>query len=149
MESLRHRSQMNLLIDSLRLAWHKRDDFFVAGNMCLYFSETQAKKNDFRGPDVFIVLDTVKKERKSWVVWEEDGKTPDVVIELLSPSTEAVDRGEKKRLYARVLKVAQYYLFDPFTAEFEGYQLDPIISGYCLIEPDTHGFLPCHSLGLG
>ena len=55
---------------------------FVGANMFLYFSQTQAKKNDFRGPDVFVVMDTTRRERKSWVVWEEDGRVPDVVIEL-------------------------------------------------------------------
>ena len=40
--------------------------------MFLYFSKTQAKNNDFRGPDVFVVMNTSRRERKSWVVWEED-----------------------------------------------------------------------------
>ncbi len=89
--------------------------------MFVYFSELQAKKNDFRGPDVFVVLDTVRRERKSWVVWGENGRTPDVVIELLSPSTEAVDRGEKMRVYSKLLRVTHYYLFDPMSqlAEYE------------------------------
>src|SRR5687768_1123220 len=81
MESARHRMQMNLLIDSLFHAWRDRDDFYAGGNMFLYFSETQKKKNDFRGPDVFVVLHTTRRDRKSWVVWEEDGRTLDVVIE--------------------------------------------------------------------
>jgi hypothetical protein len=31
-----------------------------------------------------VVLDTELKERKSWVVWAEDGKYPKVIIEILS-----------------------------------------------------------------
>ena len=67
-------------------------------------SALQAKKNDFRGPDVFVVMDTDRHERKSWVVWEEDGRTPDVVIEIMSASTEKNDRGDKKRIYAKLLR---------------------------------------------
>src|SRR5262245_34654149 len=89
MDSERHLEQLSLLVEQLKLLWKDRDDVYVGGNMAIYFSELQAKKNDFRGPDVFVVLDTVKRERKSWVVWQEGGRTPDVVIELLSASTEA------------------------------------------------------------
>jgi Uma2 family endonuclease len=89
---------MVLLVQSLRNGWSDRTDFYVPSSMFMYFSETQARKNDFRGPDVFVVMNTTRRERKSWVVWEEDGKTPDVVIELMSESTEAVDRGEKMRI---------------------------------------------------
>lgn len=132
MESERHRAQMDLLIEALKLFWHDRDDVYVAGNMAIYFSELQAKKNDFRGTDVFVVLDTNRRERKSWVVWQEDGRTPDVVIELLSESTEAVDRGEKMRVYAKLLHVSEYYLFDPFSGALEAYTLDQATRSYVL-----------------
>lgn len=148
MDSERHDHQMHLLVLSLKLAWKDRQDFYVGGNMAIYFSETQARRNDFRAPDVFVVLDTVRKERKSWVVWEEEGRTPDVVIELISPTTEKVDRGEKMQIYARVLQVAHFYLFDPWTGLLEGYQLDPSNSSYQPLEPDEQGRLSCRRLGL-
>jgi Uma2 family endonuclease len=113
LESERHREQMSLLIDSLKDAWRDRRDVYVGGNMAIYFSETQARNNDFRAPDVFVVLDTERRERKGWVVWEEDGRTPDVVIELTSESTEDVDRGKKKTIYARMLHVPFYACCDP------------------------------------
>jgi Uma2 family endonuclease len=148
METERHRKQMNVLIDSLDDAWRDRDDVYVGGNMAVYFSELQAKKNDFRGPDVFVVLDTVRRERKSWVVWGENGRTPDVVIELLSPSTEAVDRGEKMRVYSKLLRVTHYYLFDPMSGELQGYTLDPVAREYVPTPPDRSGDVPCPALGL-
>jgi len=148
MESDRHRKQMYLLIEALELAWCDRDDVHIGGDMAIYFSETQTKKNDFRGPDVFVVLDTVRRERKSWVVWQEDGRTPDVVIELLSASTEHVDRGEKMRIYAKFLHVSEYYLFDPMTALLEGYELNPRAGGYNPIAVLPGGDLPCSRLGL-
>ncbi|MBI5537951.1 MAG: Uma2 family endonuclease [Deltaproteobacteria bacterium] len=148
MESELHVSQMNLLADSLNLAWIDRTDFYVGRDMFLYFSELQSRKNDFRGPDVFVVLNTVKKVRRSWVVWEEDGRTPDVVIELTSPSTEHVDRGDKMHIYATVLRVPEYYLYDPFEERLDGYRLDPSSGQYRPIAADEHGWLRCEKLGL-
>jgi Uma2 family endonuclease len=148
METARHRQQMTILIESLEHAWQERDDFYVGGNMFLYFSETQTRRNDFRGPDVFVVLNTTRRERRAWVVWEEDGKAPDVVIELLSDTTEQIDRGEKMRVYARNLKVGEYFLFDPFTSELEGYELDVARGRYLPKVPDSRGGLSCKQLGL-
>ena len=148
LESARHRQQMTILIESLELAWQKRDDFYVGGNMFLYFSETQSRQNDFRGPDVFVVLNTTRRERLAWVVWEEGGQTPDVVIELLSDKTEHVDRGEKMRLYGPILKVGEYFLFDPFSGVLEGYELDVLHGRYVPKRPDADGRLRCEQLGL-
>jgi Uma2 family endonuclease len=148
MESERHAEQQHLLTSSLKRAWKDRDDVYIGGNMFVYFSELQAKKNDFRGPDVFVVLDTSRRERKSWVVWAEGGRTPDVVIELLSDSTAQIDRGEKMRTYAKLLRVANYYLFDPLTAVLEGYQLDPNARTYQRLPAWPDGDVPCPALGL-
>ncbi len=147
METQRHIEQMFLLIHSLRIGWKAREDFYVSGNMFVYFSETQVKKNDFRGPDVFVVLGTSNRERLSWVVWEEEGKLPNVVIEITSPSTESVDRGEKMSLYAHRLKVSHYYLFDPYTKLFEGYLLNDR-EIYERIPPEPNGDLPCSAMDL-
>ena len=148
MESQRHVDQMVLLIHSLREGWRDRTDFYVNGNMFLYFSETQSRKNDFRGPDVFVVLDTDNHERRSWVVWEEDGRLPDVIIELTSDSTESIDRGAKKALYGRTLRVPCYVIYDPFTGRLEVYQLEPDSLRYVPVVPDVRGYLRCAPLKL-
>ena len=57
MDSPWHRAAIDLLIDSLSHQWHDRDDFYVGGNMFVYFSADQARSRDFRGPDFFVVLD--------------------------------------------------------------------------------------------
>jgi Uma2 family endonuclease len=147
-DSERHGNQQTLLTSSLRRAWDARDDVYVGGNMFVYYSQLQTKQNDFRGPDVFVVLDTTRRERKSWVVWAENGRMPDVVIEILSPTTEAVDRGEKMRIYAQLLRVTSYYLFDPLTGVLEGYHLDQSTRSYVRMEPLHDGDLPCAVLGL-
>lgn len=116
MESERHVLQMQLLMETLRLYWLDRQDFYVGGNMFVYFSLAQVRNKDFRGPDVFVVQGVPRRERKSWVVWEE-GKGPDVVIELLSGSTAEQDKTEKKQIYQNQLRVPEYFWFDPFNPE--------------------------------
>ena len=91
--------------------------------MTVYYNKQQLKKRDFRGPDVFVVLGAEKKERRSWAIWEEGGKYPNVVIELLSSSTAQVDKGAKKALYQDVWRVPEYYWFHPETMEFTGFRL--------------------------
>ncbi len=60
----------------------------------------------YRGPDAFLVKNVdAERKREIWVAWEEDGPFPDLILELLSPSTADVDRGEKKRLYERISMV--------------------------------------------
>ena len=144
MESHEHRVELELLAETA--TEHVGEDGFVAGNMAVYYSETQAAKNEFRAPDFFVVLGAGIRARKSWVVWAEGGKTPDVVIELLSESTKDVDRGVKKRIYERILKVYEYFLFDLATNELEGYRLTS--ANYEPIPADADGRLTCEGLGL-
>jgi Uma2 family endonuclease len=123
METQRHQFQMELLINGL-LPWlDQRDDGYVGGNMFVYYSMEQVRGRDFKGPDFFAVLGVPKGERLSWVCWEE-GKTPDVVIELISPSTATTDKGEKKHIYATQLHVPEYFWFDPLNPEdWAGFRL--------------------------
>jgi Uma2 family endonuclease len=148
METGFHDAQGALLKDTLIDAWDARRDFFVGGNMFVYFSERQIRANDFRGPDVFVVLDCERKGRKSWVAWEEGGKLPDVVIEVTSESTAHVDRGEKMAIYSRIWRTPAYFIFDPNTRILEGYRLDGASRNYVPIAPDARGDLPVAPLGL-
>ncbi len=137
METQRHVLQMYLLMDPLWLLWAERDAF-VGGNMFIYFSLEQVRNRDFRGPDVFVVLDVPRGERKSWVVWQE-GKGPDVVIEIISESTAATDRGEKKQVYQDELQTPEYFWYDPFSGERAGFRLQD--GTYTPITPDADGRL--------
>ena len=149
MESAHHRKQMNLLCELFERAL-PRDTSYVAGNMGLYYSARQLKNNDFKAPDVFVILDAVgDHDRKAWIIWEEDGRTPNLVIELLSDSTERNDRREKMRIYEQVLKVANYVLFDPWDFRFEAWRL--IEGRYEPRTPDARGHVlwPETNLTLG
>jgi Uma2 family endonuclease len=124
METQRHKMQMEILIETLYPWLEKRSDGYVGGNMFLYFSLAQVRNQDFQGPDFFAVLDVPKGERLSWVVWEE-GKAPNVIIELLSPSTVANDKMRKKLTYQNDVRVPEYFWFDPFNPnDLSGFRLD-------------------------
>ena len=147
MESDKHRRQMTLLLETLDLAWSGRDDYFAGGNMFVYYSLLQTKKNDFRGPDVFVVLDTKRHPpRKSWVIWQEE-RAPTAIIELLSESTREADLGPKKRVYERAMRVPFYAVEDPYTGELHAWQLSPD-GGYEILRPNHAGRIEAHALGL-
>ncbi|MBF2075217.1 MAG: Uma2 family endonuclease [Synechococcales cyanobacterium C42_A2020_086] len=141
-----HLRQLLLLLSCLDWLWRERNDYFAAGNLTIYYSPNQRKSEDFRGPDFFVVLNTERKSRKSWVVWEEDGKYPNVIIELLSDSTAKIDRGLKKQVYQDTFRVPDYFWFDPYTLEFAGFHL--IDGQYVPIEPNPQGWRWSHQLQL-
>ncbi len=124
METQRHKLQMDILIDTIQPWLDQRADGYVGGNMFVYYSLAQLKNQDFRGPDFFAVLGVPKTERLSWVVWEE-GKPPDVVIELLSESTASNDKNAKKLIYQNQMRVSEYFWYDPFNPnDFAGFDLN-------------------------
>jgi Uma2 family endonuclease len=123
LESYLHLQQLLLLIKCLDWLWQDRTDYFAAGNLTIYYSSRKIKTRDFKGPDFFVVLGTEKRPRKSWTVWEEGGKYPHLIIELLSDSTAKVDRTAKKQLYQDTFRTPEYFWFSPDTLEFEGYVL--------------------------
>jgi Uma2 family endonuclease len=153
--------QLNLLRHLIRraMAEQGRTDFYTAGNVFVYYSLEQARqvhaevvegvepKRAFRGPDVFWVggVDP-SPEREAWIAWKEGGKLPDVIVELLSPSTAHKDRTEKRDLYARVFGTAEYFLHDPETGELEGLRLAQKF--YQPIRPDQNGRLWSEQLGV-
>lgn len=148
-ESPRHRRQRGLLVETLR--WHHRDRprVYIGANMAVHFTAWEEKRPAFKAPDFFVVLDAdPTRFRKSWVTWEEEGGAgPNVIIELLSDSTEDEDRGRKMRIYAAA-RVDDYYLYDPHRHALEGYHRVPT-EGWRPITARADGVLPCPTLGLG
>jgi Uma2 family endonuclease len=123
MESSLHYLQLLLLVTCLEWHWRDRNNYFIGANLTIYFSRQQLKNRDFRGPDFFLVNGVDGHPRPSWVVWEEDGQYPNLIIELLSESTENVDRGIKKQLYQDRFRTPEYFWFSPDNLEFRGYRL--------------------------
>ncbi|TRV43555.1 MAG: Uma2 family endonuclease [Microcystis panniformis Mp_MB_F_20080800_S26D] len=136
LESDLHLQQIIILLSCLELLWRERSDYYAE----------QLKKRDFCGPDFFVVLDTEKRPRKSWVVWGEQGKYPDVIVEILSDSTANIDRNNKKILYQNTFRTPNYFWFDPNTLELQGFRL--IEGQYQAISPNEQGYLWSEQLGL-
>jgi Uma2 family endonuclease len=144
-ETQLHMRLMMALIEALQAFFHQRR-VYVWGNMLVFYERGNRRKHV--SPDVFVVRGVSKRERKNYLIWEE-GKAPEVVIELTSKSTRKEDVDKKFQLYRDVLKVKEYFLFDPY-AEY----LDPPMQGYRLrkgqyvsIDP-VAGRLPSQVLGL-
>jgi len=139
----------DLLIDLIRtLKLHRRTarQFYVSGNMLMYYEE--GNKHRHVAPDVFALRGVSKRRRLYYLVWEE-GKTPEVIIELTSKSTRKEDLKEKFVLYRDTLKVEEYFLFDPhqeyLRPQLQGFRL--VQGEYVRIEPIA-GRLPSEVLGL-
>ncbi|MEC4813747.1 MAG: Uma2 family endonuclease [Scytonema sp. PMC 1069.18] len=146
MESSLHYTQLLLLVSCLEWLWRDQNDFFIGANLTVYFSRQQLKNREFRGPDFFLVKDTEKHPRSSWVVWEEDGRYPDLIIELLSDSTADVDRKVKKNLYQNRFHTPEYFWFSPENLEFMGFEF--VGNQYQEILPDERGWRWSKVLGL-
>src|SRR5262249_16267570 len=101
-------------------------DVYVSGSLLIYYA--QGDKRRHVAPDVFVVKGVPNHKRPYYLLWEE-GKGPDVAIELSSKSTRREDLNKKFQLYQDVLMVQEYFLFGPF----EEY-LKPSMQGYRLLE---------------
>lgn len=146
LETELHLRQLVLLIQSLEAWWHDRQDFYAFGNLTIYYSPHQRKSEKFRGPDFFVVLGTERKARKSWVVWQEGGQYPNVIVEILSPKTAKTDRGLKKQIYQDTFRTPDYFWFDPESLEFQGFHR--VDERYQELSPNDRGWLWSEQLGL-
>ena len=109
--------QLTAMLDAISMlrAWFAdREDVYPGGDMLMYY---RMNDNETRvAPDVFVVFDTAKHKRDSWIVWRE-GKAPDIVMELASGSTWRRDMFEKRDIYA-AMGVTEYWRFDPTSNYF-------------------------------
>ena len=78
-------------------------------NILVYPEEGNPKNRV--APDVLVAFGVGTHSRSSYLVWEE-GKPPDWVLEVASPSTASKDLDFKRRAYA-AMGVPEYWLFDP------------------------------------
>jgi Uma2 family endonuclease len=123
-ETDQHRVLMTDLIQALD-DWFAADpNVYVSGNLLLFYEEGNKRRHV--SPDVFVVFSVPKRMRPNYLLWEE-GRGPAAVIELTSSSTRREDTHKKHLLYRDVLRVPEYFLFDPFgdylTPPFQGFRL--------------------------
>ena len=112
-------------ISVLRTYFAGRSDVYVSGDLLIYYEEGNPRVSV--APDVFVVFGVEDRMRMNYKVWEE-GKGPDFVLEVASPSTWREDVGRKREVYAR-LGVKEYWMFDPL-----GAHLEPALQGYRLVD---------------
>ena len=119
-----HRDIMIDFIQMLKHYFRDVDDVHVSGNLLMYYEEGNPRKSV--SPDVFVAFGVSKKKRRTYKIWEE-GHAPNFVLEVASPSTYRHELTRKKDLYASVLDVREYYIYDPY------HEVDPYFQGYRLV----------------
>jgi Uma2 family endonuclease len=119
-----HRILMIDLIQTLENWFADYPKVYVSGNLLMFYVPGDRRRH--LSPDVFVVKGVPKHKRLYYLVWEEK-KGPDIVIELTSKSTRNEDLKKKFELYQGILKVSEYFLFDPL-----GDYLKPPLMGYRL-----------------
>ena len=105
-------SDLNLYYDVRHTQWYKRPDWFAVLGVSRWYEN--------------------KDLRLSYVIWQEEVK-PLIVVELLSPGTEAEDLGQTVRevnqpptkweVYEQILKVPYYVVFNRYTDKLQGFRL--------------------------
>ena len=141
-----HRDLMVDLIQTLDAHFAADPLVYVSGNLMMFYEEGNKRKHI--SPDVFLVRGIAKGLRDYYLTWVE-GKSPDIAIELTSKSTQSEDVKKKMALYRDVLKIPEYFLFDPFRD-----YLKPPMQGYRLVDGQyepiamVDGRLPSLVLGL-
>lgn len=131
-----HDFQPQLLSATFRLTNYTQDRVFTASDLNLYYDINHPRW--YKRPDWFAVAGVSrwydgKDLRLSYVIWQE-GISPHVVVELLSPGTEKEDLGQTKRgetepptkweVYEQILRVPYYVIFDRYTDRLQAFKLD-------------------------
>ena len=110
---------------ALGLRYRERPDVYVSGDLLIYYEEGNLQVSV--APDVFVVFGVEDRSRGNYKVWEE-GKGPDFVLEVASPSTWREDVRRKPGVYAG-LGVREYFMYDP-----TGEHYSPRLRGYRLVD---------------
>lgn len=150
-ETDKHADIMVYCKESLRLHFAPcAAEVYISGNNFVFWEEGNPKARV--SPDVYAVFGAPQRQRDSYKAWEENGLLPSVVVEITSRKTQAEDVGDKFHLYEQVLRVPEYFQFDPtgdyLTPRLQGNRL---VSGRyqrILLEGETNDRLYSEQLGL-
>ena len=155
-----HLLQPQLLRETFRPATYPPDRIFVGTDMNLYYTVHHPRWH--KRPDWFAVLGVSRwyadaDLRLSYVIWQEE-VSPYLLVELLSPGTEADDLGRtpydiqqpptKWMVYEQILQVPYYVVFSRQTGERNYFVLQE--GRYREVHPaDGRLRLPEAGLGIG
>ncbi|MEO0456263.1 MAG: Uma2 family endonuclease, partial [Cyanobacteria bacterium P01_A01_bin.114] len=130
-----HDFQPQLLRETCRPSTGSADSFFIGTDLNVYYDSRNPLWH--KRPDWFLVLGVEPAQQQSelrwsYVIWQE-GVAPMLVVELLSPGTEAEDLGQtlrevsqpptKWQVYEQILRVPYYAVFDRYENQFRLFQL--------------------------
>jgi Uma2 family endonuclease len=107
-----------MLQGGLDAVFKDQPDVFVAGDLLWYPVEGQPEIRV--APDALVVFGRPKGDRGSYLQWKEDGITPQVVFEVLSPGNSIAEMERKREFYERY-GVEEYYLYDPDKRVLQGW----------------------------
>ncbi|MEM1308723.1 MAG: Uma2 family endonuclease [Cyanobacteria bacterium P01_H01_bin.153] len=155
-----HALQPQLLSATLRLSGHSADNYFTGMDLNVYYDVRHPLWH--KRPDWFLALGVPRlydghDMRLSYVTWQEEA-SPTVVVELLSPGTEADDLGQRARepdqpptkwqVYQDILRIPYYLIFDRYENQFRAFGLRE--NGYEPLEiANQRLWLPNLNAGIG
>jgi Uma2 family endonuclease len=130
-----HRKQANFLSETCLPPNIEASKVFTASDLNLYYDPRHT--NWYKRPDWYLVLGVAPEWendlRWSYVVWQE-GVRPFLMVELLSPGTEAEDLGETLRdaskppakweVYEQILSVPYYVVYDRYENNLRFFRLN-------------------------
>jgi Uma2 family endonuclease len=156
-----HYLQPQLLSATFRLSDYAADQIFTAGDLNIYYNVRRPLWH--KRPDWFAVVGVPRLYdqqdlRLSYVIWQE-GVSPSVVVELLSPGTEDEDLGRTERetesrpptkwhVYEQILRVPYYVVFNRYTDELRAFTL--VAGQYQALDlSEPRIWIPSLNIGLG
>ncbi len=145
-ETDKHLDQMFYLVGALKLWFQRRSRVYVAGNNLIHYHQGDPKQRV--SPDVYVVKGVEKRQRRVYKLWEEK-RAPCVAIEISSKGTRREDLVTKFRLYRDVLRVKEYYIFDPLREYLPGrLKAWGLVRGVYVERPIEGDRILSHELGL-
>lgn len=140
-ETNRHLELRTTLYLLLKRAFHERAT--IGSEQFVYYDPTNAKKN--LAPDVFVKLDRPHKTFRIWKVWQRGA--PEVAVEVVSDSDEAVDDWNEKLERYRAAGIGEVVRFDADDEKHPIRVWDHVDGDLVERLPDN-GVFECVALGL-
>ncbi|CCI20032.1 Similar to tr/Q8YQJ9/Q8YQJ9 [Microcystis aeruginosa PCC 9807] len=152
-----HLLQPQLLLLTFQPPNWEPDLVFSAADLNLYYNVRHPQW--YKRPDWFGVVGVPRLYdghdlRLSYVIWQE-GVSPTIVVELLSPGTENQDLGQELRqpgepptkwtVYEQILRIPYYVVFSRYTNQLQAFEL---VGGYYQPVALVQGRLPIPPLEL-
>ena len=120
-----------MILFNLTMAFGKFLETHPLGKLRFAPLDVILSEHDVLEPDLLLVLNEHQNILQDWV-----RGAPDLVIEILSPTTSARDRGIKLKAYARY-GIAEYWIVDPVAQAIEVHRLTA--EGFRLIATRAKG----------